>query len=212
MKDYARRLLARMPDPVKAAAYGLRYIVLSPPSDPRDLEKQKIVLSYLRKYQIKCFVETGTCFGQMVRGVRDDVNKVYSIEIDRVLYAVARMRFRRDSKVRIFHGDSGNLLRQLVPSLEETSLFWLDAHYSGGVTGKGSTDTPILSELEAIGQDTLRRHIILIDDTAYFGHGDYPTLEATIQGILRIDHNYLIDISDGVLRAVPGLPGPSSAH
>ncbi len=200
-----------MPDPVKVAAYGFRYILLSPPSVPRDLEKQKIVLAYLRKYQIKSFVETGTCFGQMIQGVRDSVNKVYSIEIDRVLYTVARMRFRRDSKVCIFHGDSGNLLRQLVPSLEETSLFWLDAHYSGGVTGKGPTDTPILSELEAIGQDRVRRHIILIDDTACFGHGDYPTLEATIQAIRNIDYNYRIDVRDGILRAVPGPPG-QSAH
>jgi hypothetical protein len=58
-------------------------------------------------------------------------------------------------------------------------LFWLDGHYSGGVTGIGSLETPIIKELQTIFNHPLsKKHVILIDDARLFnGTRDYPKIE-----------------------------------
>ena len=61
---------------------------------------------------------------------------------------------------------------------EERALFWLDAHYSGGDTAKGQSNTPVMSELEAILAYSRRNDIILVDDLRYFWTarpGFFPT-------------------------------------
>jgi hypothetical protein len=57
-------------------------------------------------------------------------------------------------------------------------LFWLDAHWSGGITVKGTTNTPIEKELYHILRHHVRDHVILVDDAHCFtGQDGYPTLQ-----------------------------------
>lgn len=57
-------------------------------------------------------------------------------------------------------------------------LFFLDGHYSGGVTGMGTTETPVEYEIETIFSKLKGRHfVVLIDDArAFTGEHDYPVL------------------------------------
>mgnify|MGYP001369983704 CR=1 FL=1 len=42
------------------------------------------------------------------------------------------------------------MLKNIIKNIDKPALFWLDGHYSGGVTGMGDNETPILEELEQI--------------------------------------------------------------
>ena len=64
-------------------------------------------------------------------------------------------------------------------------MFWLDAHYSSGVTARGVVDSPIAQELETIFSHPAKGHVILIDDAREFtGHGGYPTIEELYEFVL----------------------------
>jgi hypothetical protein len=202
VRAMALKILNFLPTPFKIAAYSLCHTVLRPASDAYTINKQNIVLSYAREYAVKCFIETGTCFGNMVHTIKDEVERVYSIEVDDTLFNIARLRFSFSPNVTILNGDSGETLHRLLPTVRERCLFWLDAHYSGGITGKGLTDTPIIQELKAIDAHVVKNHIILIDDVRCFGNGDYPSLETVCKAIRGIDDNYRIEIKDDILRAV----------
>jgi hypothetical protein len=103
-------------------------------------------------------------------------DQVYSIEISQELARRAQLRFAQDPHVHIIENDSAFALRDLVPTLGEPALFWLDGHYSGGNTGKGIKETPIMEELETILSSPLH-HVILVDDARCFGkEKDYPSL------------------------------------
>ena len=52
--------------------------------------------------------------------------------------------------VTIFQGDSATVLPKLLATIQEPCLFWLDGHYSGGITALGKSITPILDELQTI--------------------------------------------------------------
>ena len=60
-----------------------------------------------------------------------------------------------------------------VGKLEEPTLFWLDGHYSGGVTARGSKETPILDEVDKILSTKESRHVLIVDDARCFGTDPY---------------------------------------
>lgn len=122
-------------------------------------------------------VETGTLVGDMVEAMKNHFAQIYSIEISHELARKAQQRFANDSNVAIIESDSAVALKTLVPEIREPSLFWLDGHYSGGNTGKGEKDTPIMEELATIYSSDIA-HVVLIDDARCFGsEKDYPSLD-----------------------------------
>lgn len=148
------------------------------PAPPPHLEKQRVIKFYAKQYGLKVLVETGTYYGDMVEALKNSFERVYSIELSPMLYAYAKKRFRRDSHVELFCGDSGQELEKLVPTLKQPALFWLDAHYSAGVTARADKDTPIFEELSNILNSKERRHVIIIDDARCFGaNPDYPSID-----------------------------------
>ena len=126
---------------------------------------------------IKIFFETGTYLGNTVFEVKDFFEEVYSVELSEQLSKLARKRFAGDTHVRILNEDSSTALHAFIKILEQPALFWLDAHYSAGITAKGKVQTPVRDELRSILSHPLKRHFILIDDVKDFnGENDYPTV------------------------------------
>ncbi len=142
------------------------------------LAKQQVVREYARRFGIRIFVETGTYRGDMVAAMRAHFSRIYSVELDGALCADAQKRFARQRHITILRGDSGVILGRLLPEIAEPCLFWLDGHYSEGVTAKGERNTPIRQELDAISHHAwLAQDIILIDDARCFtGQDEYPRL------------------------------------
>lgn len=131
---------------------------------------------------IKVFFETGTYLGNTVFGVKDVFEEVYSVELSRDLTELARERFASDVHVHIINEDSSTALETFVKKLQRPTLFWLDAHYSAGVTAKGKVQTPVKDELRAILSHPLKHHYILIDDVKDFnGQNDYPTVAEVLE-------------------------------
>lgn len=141
-----------------------------PPPHP---VKQQIVRSFGLLYGLRVLVETGTYLGTMIDAQKEYFDEIYSIELSKDLYERAKRKFKQPH-IHLMQGDSGELLGNI--ELNKPALFWLDGHYSGGVTALGSTVSPIFEELGHI-KKSPHRNVVLIDDARLFDGGDYPTID-----------------------------------
>lgn len=82
------------------------------------------------------WVETGTFMGDTASLLSATAKKVYTIEPDRALYEKALVRFKGNPNIQVLHGLSEDVLPTLLSTLKGTVNFWLDGHYSGGITHK----------------------------------------------------------------------------
>jgi len=112
---------------------------------------------------------------------------VYSIEPEPTLFSRAQERFRTISNVKVINGLSEDVLPKLLPTITGDICFWLDGHYSAGITFKGPQDTPIIDELTAIGQNIGRmsKIVVMIDDVRCFDpqkpeYSAYPPVDVLI--------------------------------
>ena len=125
-------------------------------------------------------VETGTNLGYSTGMIAELVPRVYTIEIKEELYE----RARQSLDVTCILGDSITELPRLIPELNEPTVFFLDAHFSGdhttdwatshfsgyGVdTGCGETgQVPLIEEITAIVDLFPHRCVVYIDDMDKF--------------------------------------------
>lgn len=168
--------------------------------------KRNAILKYAGGYGCKIFVETGTGSGDMLSAVYPYFTQAYSIELSEDRYHEARARFQRAESIKLYHGDSGKVLGQILPILKAPALIFLDAHYSGPGSAHGQDETPILKELEALLFEPRFRHVILIDDLKDFTKNPaYPTPDAMKEFITGIRHDISFDIlpeGGGMIRIV----------
>ena len=153
----------------------------------KNLLKQRIVKEYARDFSASTFVETGTYKGDMLKAVKDSFTKIYSIEFDRKLYEKAQRKFRKYGHISLIYGDSG----EVIP--EAADMFWLDAHYSGGMTAKSF---PIMKELARISSFS----VILIDDARKFTGQDYPHIEKVKDFVFKKWPKSTFNIKDDIIR------------
>lgn len=192
---------------VMKVAYYLQAIIwylTNKPIPTPHLIKIKTILKYAKSYKISNFIETGTYFGETVDATKKYFNQVYSIELKKELYQITKKMFSKDKNIKIIHGDSAVILPKLIKHIEKPSLFWLDAHYSSGITAKGTAVTPILKELDAISKSKIKNHLILIDDARVFtGSGDCPTIKKIKGFVAKKFTNCKITIKDDIIRVYP---------
>jgi hypothetical protein len=122
----------------------------------------------LFKNKNKNFIETGSYLGDGIElALKSGFDIVHSIEIYDKNYNHCTQRFINDKKVNLIKGDSYIELNNLINSKEnikKSFTYWLDGHYSGGETGIGILEFPIMIELEAILKRNVDNEIIYIDD------------------------------------------------
>ena len=126
-------------------------------------------------------IETGTYHGDSSRFFAGAGFSVHTIEVSETLAAQVFPGLRRIG-VTCHRGDSARILPELLATLRDEGVeelnFWLDGHWSGGVTSTAPAhETPIIAELVAIEQ--LRRHfrrlVVAVDDMRCFGNdAAYP--------------------------------------
>ena len=87
----------------------------------------------------------------------------------------------------ILNGTSEDVFPELLPRIAGDVNFWLDGHYSAGITFKGRQDTPILDELACISHhlERLGKVCVLIDDIRCFNprmpeYSSYPSLDTLV--------------------------------
>lgn len=166
---------------------------------PPHIAKVNTITNAQKDSAYKVMIESGTFMGDMIDAQLPNFDVIYSIELSEELYANAVEKYREIEKVQLFNGDSGEVLKEIVPALKQSALFWLDGHYSGGITAKGEKICPIYAELDAIlGSDL--PHLVLIDDARLFvGEDDYPTKEELKAYVKKSDRPHTFEQEDDTI-------------
>ncbi len=130
--------------------------------DPRLLEALR------KRLPLQIFFETGTYEAGTTAAVAPHFDRVFSAELSPVLADRARQKLAPFKHVEVIQGSSPDILRARIPALRSLSvLYWLDAHWCGGLSGGMTNECPLLNELAAIGRLN-DGSVVLIDDARYF--------------------------------------------
>jgi len=171
------------------------------PAPPPHIIKQKTIEDYARRFSLETLIETGTYQGDMVDAMKNSFTRIFSIELGEDLHKQAKERFHNNEHISIIHGDSGEVLPDILVGIKRPCLFWLDGHYSGGITAKGETDTPVVEELEHIINHPVTGHVILIDDARCFvGQNQYPKIDELKDMILERRPDWILEAENDIIR------------
>ena len=168
------------------------------------MQKQKIIKELGERFQMNCMVETGTYLGEMIFAQLDNFQKIYSIEIDQELFKRAQRIFSSKTQVEVMLGNSGEVLPMILDKLEGPALFWLDGHFSGGVTSSADIPSPILQELKHIFSCNIKGSVILIDDANIFnGTNNCPSIDEIRKVVEDYDSSLGFEVDDNIIRIFP---------
>lgn len=162
-----------------------------------QLVKQSVFLKYGLDDAV--WVETGTFLGTTTKYLSEFFPHVYSIEPEPKLYSSACKRFE-GKNVTLFNDVSENVFPSLLPTLSGNINFWLDGHYSAGITFKGEKDCPVEDELSAIELNfsNFDKLTILIDDVRCFlpvndTYAEYPSVDYLVDWARRMNLHWRIE-------------------
>ncbi len=167
----------------------------------------EIIYKLQEVYGINNFIETGTYQGNTAYWASQVFEQVFTIEYSQDIYQKVTEKYGHIKNINFLYGDTINLLKNTLSKLESPSLFWLDAHWSGGLTYGESDECPLLAEIEIINRSDCE-HFILIDDARLFLSPPPPPHSPQqwpdISNILNSGKNSRhIVIVDDVIIAVP---------
>lgn len=179
-----------------------------------------INLDYFRtKYNATTFVETGCWVGNSLSYVRGlGFTKMYSCDIN--LDCVTKSQALVPEAV-IHHSDSITFLENILPTITERTVFWLDAHFPGhyGLPDTERTLFPLAEELELIKslKPSYQHDVIMFDDVHVLKPDNNPKYNPGLPPYYRINktvneltdifsttHDYtIIPVFEGVLVLFP---------
>ncbi|WP_302081596.1 class I SAM-dependent methyltransferase [Salinibaculum rarum] len=179
----------------------------------------EVILSISGSKSVEKFIETGTLYGVTARWASQNFEEVVTIEIDRGLLNEAQENTDADN-IEFRHGDSAEILSQILPTLNSPATFYLDAHCGYGVEkAKDNFEVsddiedinPLLAELEQLSKHSSGEHIIIIDDVIHFLQppprpfppDEFPTIQDIIHAIEDISDSYHVVVFEGHIIAVP---------
>jgi hypothetical protein len=123
----------------------------------------------LSKYMNPYFVETGSFRGGGISvALKCGFDKIYSVEIHEPYYSFCKQICRNNDKVKLFLGDTIDVLPKMIENINDKITFFLDGHFEPKCT-VGKKKVPILEELEIIANHPIKTHTIIIDDINQIG-------------------------------------------
>jgi|TARA_Y100000034_G_scaffold100007_1_gene123105 hypothetical protein len=163
------------------------------------------------------FVETGTHVGDTIFSMERLFKHLHTIELQENLYNFTSKAYNdRDfavsigweqnydslehNKIDFYLGDSAKRIKDVIKKLDDNTMFFLDAHWSGNVIanfGEGLTktnfvkdkETPLKEEIEYIKNKFKHKAIIIIDDCRLLGGQQYGNWK-------NITHKSILEILD----------------
>lgn len=139
-------------------------------------------LALMDAWGLTAFVETGIWHGGTTLWAAQQFAFVYACDIDELWVAHARARLVEYPNVRITLGDSRRFLTDLMRTLNQPALIYLDAHYIADRHSAGNpVECPLLGELAAL-RTGMVKHVVVIDDARLIVGRDpdylyWPTME-----------------------------------
>lgn len=164
------------------------------------------------------FFETGTYLAETTLHAAPYFKELHTVELHNGLFKRAQSRLAQLEKIKVYHGKSSQVITQVVPRLEGTILFWLDAYHGANDLSKrfGNTQDPhagtaISEELQAIKNVEVRNCVILINNMSNYGtrienqeyagtHG-YPTIQELKRDLLDINSSFAFAVIGNILLA-----------
>lgn len=158
-------------------------------------------------------IETGTYKGGSARVLASVFPEVLTIELDPELHARALERLAAVPAITAVQGSSRDRLAPLVDPSRPT-LYWLDGHWSGGVTAGEEDECPVLDELRAVAEGH-PDDCILIDDARLFLEPpppphkaeQWPTFDEIAAAIRAARPEHRIEVVHDIVVAVPESAG-----
>jgi hypothetical protein len=173
------------------------------PERSPHLLKQRAVREYAERYGLRVLVETGTYYGEMVAAMRNRFDQIHSVEFDSRLAQRAQKKFSRWPHIHILEGDSQRVIPELLQSLRQPALFWLDAGYYGWAGLQGDKQR-LTTELEAILSHPVSGHVVLMDDARGLnGQNGAPTVQQLKQRITAEFPRLEVEVKHDILRITP---------
>jgi len=128
------------------------FLVKWPRNGFRSPAPQLVKRSLFKRYsgQGTTWLETGTHFGRTTKFLAKHNLRVITIEPVHFLANRAKGRFRKQAKIEVIEGDSESVFEAAILRMTGDVAFWLDGHFSGGITHRGELVTPVAFELQAI--------------------------------------------------------------
>lgn len=174
------------------------------PVPPPPAYKWSVIREAAKTHSLSVLVETGTYQGHTIARFQNTFEEIHSVELSERLYLAAVERFRENTNVFLYQGDSSQVLPVILSKITKPTLFWLDAHYSGKGTSRGQVDTPIVEELELIMALRDQGHVLLIDDARLFtGASDYPTVWDCRKIVASSCPRYTVDVMHDIIKICP---------
>ncbi len=164
------------------------------------------VLAAKERFGLTRFVETGTFHGATARWAAEHFPRVATIEAAPALHARAVAKSRDHANIDFLLGDSRTHLRALAADSAPT-VYWLDAHWSGGETAGATDQCPVADEVAIVAaRDDA---FILVDDARLFlapppaphDLSQWPTIDALLAALQNGRRH--IAVFEDVIYAVP---------
>lgn len=154
-------------------------------------------------------VETGTFRGVTARALAGVFPRVVTIELSAALHARAVASLSDLPGVDALQGHSASRLRE-VSDKAFPSLYFLDGHWSGGMTEGAEDECPVLDELGAIGAGHAD-DCLIVDDARLFTSApppphnaeQWPTLLNLLDAIRAVRPEHHVTVLDDQIIAVP---------
>ncbi len=178
-----------------------RWEALGRPLPPPHQYKQLVVEKVAKENGLKCLLETGSFLGHMIEAQKKNFEQILSIELDETLYKNVQEKFTSTKHIKIYQGDSSEKLSMMLDTISgKTVLFWLDGHFSGPFTARGTKICPIYEELNQIFKYKFPGMYILIDDARLFvGADDYPTMAELDQFIKKKNSELQLKVANDII-------------
>lgn len=178
------------------------------------------VINLKNTYQLNTVVETGCYQGHGLEFARSiGIQSLYSCDINQTYVNNCRNKFPGAD---IRHLDSVSFLKEVLPTINEKTLFWLDAHYPihyGLDHEDHITKFPLVEELKLLKslKKNLEQDVIICDDLRVLLPDENPyynpsvgqqfLVDYTIRNLTEVledTHNhYLVSVDTGNLIFIP---------
>ena len=129
--------------------------------------KRRMLRDIAQEFRCAAFVETGTSYGDTARYLAQFVDQVFSCEPYPQLFQYNVERNKQFKNITMWNKGSEECFSDMLQQVRGRPLFWLDGHYSGDGTALTGNHSPIIHELQMIG-DTAAGVVVAIDDVRLF--------------------------------------------
>lgn len=174
----------------------------------------------VEKYGLQTFVETGCFEGQGLQYAQKlQLHNLYSCDINEKYVELCKQRVPTAT---IYHKESIEFLQTVLPTINEPTLFWLDAHYPtyyGTQEENVITKFPLVEEIKLIIQHKQNyiKDVIICDDLRVLDKHDNPYFYGSLDqyfyvqykiedliNLLRDTHDYVsVQAETGVISFTP---------